>query len=91
MRETDMLKCATCVTLFLLLISLRPAAGQKGFGLRSPSGKIEVLVTINDTVHFSVQVDGQPVISPSPVALLLHNKPSAGIKSHLQKKNNAER
>lgn len=81
-----MLKCATCVTLFLLLISLRPAAGQKGFGLRSPSGKIEVLVTINDTVHFSVQVDGQPVISPSPVALLLHNKPSAGIKSHLQKK-----
>jgi alpha-glucosidase len=64
------------ILLFFATFAL--AANAKNYVLQSPNGKTTVNVTTDGGVKFSIAHNGQSLLAPSPLALLLNNGKSVG-------------
>ncbi|WP_347157028.1 glycoside hydrolase family 97 protein [Pontibacter chitinilyticus] len=75
--------------LILLISSGYVAAAQqtgnaKSYTLQSPDGKVKVKVMLQDTIMYTVQHEGDVMLAPSPMALLLQNGDALGVQPHLK-------
>lgn len=59
----------------LLLLLLLPVWSQAQFKeLRSPDGRIRVQVNLKDSITYSVDVDGQTVLTPSAIDMMVNGR-----------------
>jgi len=70
-------------SVLLLIISL-PTYSQKTITLSSPSQKIKVTIRVADSIYYSVNVNNNPLVLPSPIALLT-NTTALGLNSNVSK------
>jgi len=59
------------------------AMAQKQLSLKSPDGRLETTVQVGDKLTYSVSLDGQVVMMPSPISLSLSNGEVWGNNSRL--------
>ena len=62
-------------------IAAGAVAAPKEFGLSSPDGKLDVTVTVGETVTYSLSHDGTLLLSPSQVSMTLDNGTVYGVDS----------
>ena len=74
------------IVFIVLLVISSPVFGQKEISVLSPSGKIKILISVADSIYYSVDVNGRPTINRSTLALIT-NEGSLGIQSRLSKQN----
>jgi alpha-glucosidase len=74
------------ILIVYLLCFFSPAFSQKVFDVNSPSKKIQVEITVSDSIYYKVTVNNDAVISPSTVALIT-DKHALGVKSSITQKN----
>src|SRR6056297_1427639 len=60
------------IAVFLFLIPL--ILNAKEYTLKSPSGRLNVKVTVEENIHYSVFLSDKEIISPSPISMTLENK-----------------
>uniref|UniRef100_UPI003216AC7B glycoside hydrolase family 97 protein n=1 Tax=uncultured Draconibacterium sp. TaxID=1573823 RepID=UPI003216AC7B len=53
----------------LLVFSVFFSVSAKEYMVQSPGGKIEINITVNETVHYSVLLNGDEIIAPSPISM----------------------
>ena len=66
---------------FFFIITLQ----AKEYSVSSPSGKIQVKVSVNETTSYSVLLDGTEIISPSFISLTLDDETVLGGNSKVRK------
>ncbi len=70
--------------LILLLVSLSiPAFSQRSFQVNSPSGEIQVMVRVADSIYYSIRNSSTEVLSESAIALITREA-GLGIQSKLK-------
>jgi len=60
------------IAVFLFLIPL--ILNAKEYTLKSPSGRLNVKVTVEENIHYSVFLSDKEIISPSPISMTLEDK-----------------
>jgi len=60
------------IAVFLFLIPL--ILNAKEYTLESPSGRLNVKVTVEENIHYSVFLSDKEIISPSPISMTLEDK-----------------
>ena len=48
-----------------------PAKAQKSYTLESPNSRLSVVISVDDSVRFSLYKDGAEIVSPSKIGLTL--------------------
>lgn len=69
--------------LFFLLIIVLPINAQKKFVLESPDKKLQATITVGDHITYTILCNGQEVLSPSALSLVLENGEVWGEKPKL--------
>ena len=59
------------MTLLCSLFLITTAYAQKQFTLTSPNGHISTTINIGEKITYDITHDGQSVLSPSPISLML--------------------
>lgn len=72
------------LNLFLLTFLGIPAIAQKRVSLNSPDGRLQVDVSIGDSIRFQLAHDGERLLNSGDIAMKLGNGKTFGIKSHLK-------
>jgi alpha-glucosidase len=72
------------LNLFLLTFLSIPAIAQKRLSLISPDGRLQVDVSIADSIRFQLAHDEEIVLNSGAIAMKLGNGKTFGIKSHLK-------
>lgn len=72
------------ILIVFLCCVLSPAFAQKSIDIISPSRKIQVSVTLSDSIYYQVKVNGTDLISSSAIALIT-DKQALGVRSSLSK------
>ena len=57
--------------LSLLCMASMGIYAQKQFTLASPDGKVSTTITVGDMLQYSISIDGQQVLAPSPISMTL--------------------
>ncbi|MDR2948612.1 MAG: glycoside hydrolase family 97 protein [Prevotella sp.] len=68
---------------FFLLISMH-LSSQKNYQLKSPDGELMVNITVDKSITYSLLHEGEQLIEPSPISMLLDNGKSFGIDSKVK-------
>ncbi|MGE5379197.1 MAG: glycoside hydrolase family 97 catalytic domain-containing protein, partial [Candidatus Aminicenantes bacterium] len=89
LRELIMFSKKTAVYLFskyslLFLILLYNASFCEEYSVKSPNGRLAIRVSVTDSVMFSVLLDGNSLINPSPVSMRLKNGVELGKKTSVE-------
>ncbi len=71
------------IALFAFLFICFSGYSQKNYSVSSPSEKIKVSISVEDSVFYSLEVNGQPVIVPSAIALVTQ-KNKLGINARVK-------
>ncbi len=71
------------VLIALALLIAGAASAQKNFTLSSPDGKLRVQVSVADIVEYSVLHDGDVMVAPSALSMMLDGVRSFGIDTRL--------
>lgn len=58
----------------VLLILIPFFLNAKEYSVESPSGRLEVKVSVEDQVQYSVYLNGEEVVAPSPISMTLDDK-----------------
>lgn len=61
----------TLVCFILSLWFWAPAKAQKSYALDSPNSRLSVVISVDDSVRFSLYKDGAEIVSPSKIGLTL--------------------
>lgn len=61
------------ITIFALLAGFPSVAREKSHTVLSPDGKLGITLTAGERLVYSVSVDGQPVVAPTPIAMTLRD------------------
>lgn len=61
------------ITIFALLAGFPSVAREKSHTVLSPDGKLGITLTVGERLVYSVSVDGQPVVAPTPIAMTLRD------------------
>lgn len=61
------------ITIFALLAGFSSVAREKSHTVLSPDGKLGITLTAGERLVYSVSVDGQPVVAPTPIAMTLRD------------------
>ena len=69
------------ISALLLAISLQ----AKEYTVSSPSGNIEIKVSVTEKISYSVLLDGTEIITPSPISMTLSDGTVSGINSKVRK------
>lgn len=76
-----------------LLWLLSPAALAEQFQLKSPDGRIELRLDTGATLQYQLQVDGKPVLAPSPISLSFADGvlygPAGKVRTYSRRSNNS--
>jgi len=72
------------LNLFLLTFLSIPAIAQKRLSMKSPDGRLQVDVSIADSIRFQLAHDGESILHSGAIAMKLGNGKTFGIKSHLK-------
>jgi len=75
------------ISAFFLLIGFQNISG-KDYKLSSPDGTVILTVSVNDTVKYTLTVDGQQVMNPSLIAMTINDGIVLGANAKVLKKNN---
>jgi alpha-glucosidase len=75
------------ILIVYLFCFITPAFSQKAFDINSPSNKIQVSVTLSDSIYYRITVSGSEVISQSAIALVT-DKQTLGVRPSLARKSN---
>lgn len=73
--------------LFLIVFFLSVSmylSGQKNYPLKSPDGKLMVNITVDKSITYSLLHEGDLLIEPSPISILLDDGKSFGIDSKVK-------
>ncbi len=57
------------ITSLLLFVFIIFSLNAKEYTVKSPSGKIQIKVSVNETINYSVSLNGNEIISPSTISL----------------------
>lgn len=71
--------------LALFLIGNMSLMAQKSYELLSPNQKLKSTVLVDERVEFSLQYDGEELISPSPISMLLQSGERLGANPKVSK------
>jgi len=69
----------------MLLISLSLAISAKEYTVESPSGKISVKIQVDETVKYSVLLNGTEIISPSVISMKIDDGSTWGNEAKIRK------
>ncbi|WP_346858992.1 glycoside hydrolase family 97 protein [uncultured Draconibacterium sp.] len=61
------------ISLLLLLLSVFWGLSAKEYSVESPSGKIQIKVSVNEVITYSVLLNGNEIVAPSPVSMEISN------------------
>ena len=75
------------MTLLCSLFLITTAYAQKQFTLTSPNGRISTTINIGEKITYDITHDGQSVLSPSPISLMLSDGEVWGDNAKLSKSN----
>ena len=70
--------------LSLLCVVSMGIHAQKQFTLASPDGKVSTTITVGDMLQYSISIDGQQVLAPSPISMTLSTGEVWGQKPSLR-------
>ena len=76
-----MKKLPLLITLIALVFSL----SAKEYLVESPSGKIQVKVNVNETVTYSVLLNGRTIVAPSQISMELYDGTVWGVDAKVRK------
>jgi alpha-glucosidase len=60
--------------LLLLMIPMLSILNAKEYTVKSPSGNLKVNVSVGSVIEYAVTFNGQEIITPSPISLILENE-----------------
>ncbi len=60
--------------LLLLVIPILSISHAKEYSVQSPSGNLKINVSVGDVIEYAVTFNGQEIITPSPISLILENE-----------------
>lgn len=76
------------ITVWLLtFMAVGVYAAKKEYEATSPDGKLQVHVLLKDKIYYAMSYDGVPVMSPSPISMVLEDGTELG-KNPIAKKGN---
>jgi alpha-glucosidase len=61
------------ISLLLLLLSVFWGLSAKEYSVESPSGKIQIKVSVNEVITYSVLLNGSEIVAASPVSMEIGN------------------
>ena len=73
------------LTTIMLIISLSLAISAKEYTVESPSGKIAVKIQIDETIKYSVFLNGTEIISPSVISMKIDDGSTWGNEAKVRK------
>jgi alpha-glucosidase len=80
------MKKDSIIFMFALTVLVPVFLNAQNYSLRSPDGQIQVAVSVQDRITYSVQFKGIPLVNPSPLSMSLTNGEVWGIKGKVTKK-----
>jgi alpha-glucosidase len=73
----------TCLLFLITTLFSFPLGAQKRMALQSPDGKLEAVVSIGETIEYTVSHRGEVVLSPSALSITLAGGAAYGIRPQL--------
>lgn len=74
----------TSLALTAIIISASAAAAPKNLTVKSPSGNIDLTLTVDDSLHYTVNYNGKPVVENATIAIELADR-TLGVKPVIKK------
>ncbi len=73
------------ITSLLLFVFIIFSLNAKEYTVKSPSGKIQIKVSVNETINYSVSLNGNKIIAPSTISLKISDGIIWGKKAKVKK------
>ncbi len=73
------------ITSLLLFVFIIFSLNAKEYTVKSPSGKIQIKVSVNETIKYSVSLNGNEIIAPSTISLKISDGIIWGKKAKVKK------
>ena len=80
-KLSDMKRLSLLITFIALVFSL----SAKEYSVESPSGKIQVKVNVDETVTYSVFLNGSTIVAPSQISMELYDGTVWGVDAKVRK------